>query len=92
MDRKQSSGAQVGTFDLGECFCEVTCIHGHETRLFNIGRAQSQEEGALRRRCRSQPELYLQVLEDCGMHRDMIPIKGVLSAGLKNPRTREATP
>ena len=28
----------VGNFDLGECFCEVTCRHGHQTRLFNIGR------------------------------------------------------
>lgn len=30
---------QVGNFDMGECFCEVKCIHGHETRLFYIGRA-----------------------------------------------------
>jgi hypothetical protein len=28
----------VGNFLLGECFCEVRCRHGHETRLFNIGR------------------------------------------------------
>ena len=27
-----------GNFDLGECFCEVKCIHGHKTRLFNLGR------------------------------------------------------
>jgi hypothetical protein len=39
MDRKQSSGVQVGNFDMGECFCEVECKHGDETRLFNIGRA-----------------------------------------------------
>jgi hypothetical protein len=28
----------IGNFDMGECFAEVTCIHGHPTRLFNIGR------------------------------------------------------
>ena len=28
----------VGNFDWGDCFCEVTCLHGHPTRLFNIGR------------------------------------------------------
>ncbi|MCY2951186.1 MAG: hypothetical protein NTU53_04320 [Planctomycetota bacterium] len=39
MDRKQSSRVQVGNFDLGECFCDVKCRRGHETRLFNIGRA-----------------------------------------------------
>ena len=33
MDQEQSSGAQIGNFDMGECFCEVKC------RLFNIGRA-----------------------------------------------------
>jgi len=38
MDKKQSSGVQVGNMDLGECFCEVKCRLGHETRLFNIGR------------------------------------------------------
>ena len=27
-----------GNFDLGECFCDVKCIHGHKTRLFNLGR------------------------------------------------------
>lgn len=26
-------------FDLGESICDVRCIHGHETRLFNIGRS-----------------------------------------------------
>ena len=31
-------GAIVGNFDLGECFCDVKCRFGHETRLFNIGR------------------------------------------------------
>jgi len=39
MDRNQTPEAPVGNFNMGECFCEVTCIHGHETRLFNIGRA-----------------------------------------------------
>jgi hypothetical protein len=39
MDINQSSAVQVGNFDMGECFCEVKCIHGHETRLFNLGRA-----------------------------------------------------
>jgi len=28
----------VGNFVLGECFADVKCCHGHETRLFNIGR------------------------------------------------------
>jgi len=28
----------AGNFLLGDCFCEVRCRHGHETRLFNIGR------------------------------------------------------
>jgi hypothetical protein len=28
----------MGNFDMGECFADVTCIHGHRTRLFNIGR------------------------------------------------------
>jgi len=28
----------VGNFLLGECFADVKCRHGHETRLFNIGR------------------------------------------------------
>ena len=27
----------VGNFVLGECFADVRCRHGHETRLFNIG-------------------------------------------------------
>ena len=34
----QKTAAVVGNFDLGECFCDVTCRHGHRTRLFNIGR------------------------------------------------------
>jgi len=25
-------------FDLGDCFCEITCVHGHSVRLFNLGR------------------------------------------------------
>ena len=29
----------VGNFNLGKFFGEVKCIHGHDTRLFNIGRA-----------------------------------------------------
>jgi len=28
----------AGNFLLGECFCDVRCRHGHEIRLFNIGR------------------------------------------------------
>jgi hypothetical protein len=28
----------VGNFVLGECFADVKCRHGHEVRLFNIGR------------------------------------------------------
>ena len=28
----------VGNCVLGECFADVRCRHGHETRLFNIGR------------------------------------------------------
>jgi len=28
----------VGNFVLGECFADIKCRHGHETRLFNIGR------------------------------------------------------
>jgi len=39
MDRKQSSRAHIGNLDMGVCFCEVKGGHGHETRLFNIGRA-----------------------------------------------------
>jgi hypothetical protein len=27
-----------GNFDMGECFCDIKCRHGHPTRLFNIGR------------------------------------------------------
>jgi len=39
MDKRQPPGVQIGNFDMGECFCEVTCRLGHDTRLFNIGRA-----------------------------------------------------
>ncbi|MCY2953927.1 MAG: hypothetical protein NTU53_18450 [Planctomycetota bacterium] len=39
MDRKQSSGVQLGNSNMGERFCEVKCGHGPESRLFNIGRA-----------------------------------------------------
>ena len=28
----------LGNFCLGECFADIKCVHGHETRLFNIGR------------------------------------------------------
>ena len=28
----------VGNFVLGECFADIKCRHGHQTRLFNIGR------------------------------------------------------
>ena len=27
-----------GNFDMGDCFCDVRCVHGHEVRMFNIGR------------------------------------------------------
>ena len=27
-----------GNFDMGTFFGDVSCIHGHKTRLFNIGR------------------------------------------------------
>lgn len=30
--------AIAGNFALGECFADIRCRHGHETRLFNIGR------------------------------------------------------
>ena len=36
--RDIKQGAFAGNFDLGECFCDVKCRFGHETRLFNIGR------------------------------------------------------
>jgi hypothetical protein len=35
---KQHRTEIVGNFDMGECFAEVKCLHGHPTRLFNIGR------------------------------------------------------
>ena len=28
----------AGNFLLGDCFCDVRCRHGHETRLFNVAR------------------------------------------------------
>ncbi len=28
----------AGNFDMSECFADVRCRFGHETRLFNIGR------------------------------------------------------
>jgi len=28
----------VGNFLMGACFAEVRCRHGHDVRLFNIGR------------------------------------------------------
>lgn len=37
-DQGSASGKVLGNFDLGECFCDVKCRHGHETRLFNISR------------------------------------------------------
>jgi len=39
MEEKQSTRSRAVDLDMGECFCEVQCRHGHETRLFNIGRA-----------------------------------------------------
>jgi len=30
--------SRAGNFNLGECFADITCVHGHATRLFNIGR------------------------------------------------------
>jgi hypothetical protein len=30
---------RTGNFELGECFADIRCRHGHETRLFNIGRS-----------------------------------------------------
>jgi len=35
---KQHTTTIVGNFDMGECLAEVKCLHGHPTRLFNIGR------------------------------------------------------
>jgi hypothetical protein len=29
---------RMGNFDMGDCFCNVRCVHGHEVRMFNIGR------------------------------------------------------
>ena len=28
----------LGNFDMGDCFCDVKCVHGHPVRMFNIGR------------------------------------------------------
>ena len=36
--RDMKQGVVAGNFELGECFCDVRCRYGHETRLFNIGR------------------------------------------------------
>ena len=33
-------GEILGNFDMGLCFCDVKCIHGHPVRMFNIGRGQ----------------------------------------------------
>jgi hypothetical protein len=27
-----------GNFDMGICFCDVKCVHGHKTRMFNLHR------------------------------------------------------
>ena len=35
---QQEKGNTAGNFDLGKCFCDVRCRHGHPVRLFNIGR------------------------------------------------------
>jgi hypothetical protein len=39
MSSERESSRLAGNLDMGECFCEVRCRPGHETRLFNIGRA-----------------------------------------------------
>ena len=31
-------GVSVGNFELGECFCDARCRHGHKLRFLNIGR------------------------------------------------------
>jgi hypothetical protein len=36
--QESRSNHAAGNFLLGECFCDVRCRHGHEIRLFNIGR------------------------------------------------------
>lgn len=36
MPRETESTA--ANFDMGECFCDVRCVHGHATRMLNIGR------------------------------------------------------
>ena len=36
--KKDRGSGFRGNFDLGECFCDVKCRHGHPTRLFNLGR------------------------------------------------------
>ena len=36
---KDKPGRIMANFELGECFCDVRCRHGHATRLFNLGRA-----------------------------------------------------
>ena len=37
-DKNSASDKFLGNFDMGECFCDVRCRHGHKVRLFNIGR------------------------------------------------------
>lgn len=35
---EMATKVQAGNFCLGECFADIRCVHGHRTRLFNIGR------------------------------------------------------
>jgi hypothetical protein len=35
---KGSPDRYLGNFDMGECFCDIRCRHGHKVRLFNICR------------------------------------------------------
>ena len=32
------SSELIGNFDMGQCFCDVKCVHSHTVRMFNIGR------------------------------------------------------
>ena len=32
---------RAGNFELGGCFADIRCRHGHVTRLFNIGRSHA---------------------------------------------------
>ncbi len=36
--KDKASDKSLGNFILGEFFGDIKCRHGHETRLFNIGR------------------------------------------------------